>query len=125
MELPYGTETIVIGGCVRIDPKEGIYLHHNSVHAAVGVKSVSIDREYLRMDFTNSAPVVSATVTADETVGGFYGMIVGASGGVDKVMIRFFDTKLGRRLDMSDKDDYARVASSMSNIWVNVVHVKR
>lgn len=123
MPLPYGTPVTVAGGCIRLD-KDGPYLHENSSHSAIGIsKNVCVERDFIRVNLTKSGSVVTAMVNVDETVGGTKGIVGGASGGVGYVMIRFFDTKLGRPLDMSNSSDYNRISSSLSNIWLHVTHV--
>lgn len=124
MTQSYGSETAVLGGCIRLDP-DGIYLHENATHASVGIKSISIDRHFLFVEFTRSNPVVSINVSTDETIGGARGIVAGGSGGGAYVNIAFFDTRIGRRLDLSNKSDYARVASSVSNVWFTVTHLVR
>lgn len=122
MKMGYGADVTFVGGCIRLDP-DGVYLHENSAHASVGIRNVWIERGFLKVSFYNSNPVVSIQVSTDETIGGRKGIIAGGSGGVNDVYIRFYDTRINRALDLSDKDDYARVASSLSNVWLLVTHL--
>lgn len=123
MIMDYGSPMTFLGGCIRLDPG-GMYIHENDSHAAVGIKSIGIDRHFLQVNFTDSAPVVAIIVSVDETIGGYKGITAGGSGGAGNVKIAFFDAKLNRRLDMSNPADYDRIASSLSNIWLLVAHLK-
>lgn len=106
---------------VRIDSR-GPYLHENDAHALIGVESVKVNGEYLEIKLSNSNPVASVIISPDETVGGERGIIAGGSGGVSNVKIALFDTKIGRRLNMSNSSDYRRAAGVYSNLWVTVIH---
>lgn len=123
MTYTYGTETYTVGGCFRLDP-EGIYLHENDKHASIGVAGFELNGEFLKINWTKANPIVAIHVSVDETIGGKFGIIAGGSGGAAYINVALYDTRIGRRLDLSNEKDYARAASRVSNLWVQAVHLK-
>lgn len=105
------------GAVIRFDPVEGIYVHANSTHYNRGIDGVSINSEGRLYIDHYDAPIVTMNCAPDETIGGERGIITGLSGGGGNTEIRFFDTRLGRNLDMGVTSDFNRVASTYSNLW--------
>lgn len=104
--------------CIRIDPVRKLYVHSNSAHYNRGVKGLWIsDAGDLYVDMVGDDPVLSIDVSCDETISGERGIIGGGSGGTNDTRIVLFDTVLKRSLNLAVDADFARVASSGSNIW--------
>lgn len=111
------------GAVIRFDPRLGVYVHANASHTNRGIRKVYLTTSgNLRVEHYK-APVVTMTCAADETVGGERGILVGLSGGGGLTEVRFFDTRLGRNLDLNRSTDYARIASAGSNIWCSWLQI--
>ena len=121
MTEEYGSKVATVGGCIRFD-KDGVYLHENATHKSIGIESIRLNQHYLNVVFTKANPVVSINVSADETISGARGIIAGGSAGGAYVNIAFYDTKIGRRLNLESASDYARIAGPVSNVWFTVTH---
>ena len=108
----------ITGGVIRIDPK-GVYLHTNSTHHSIGIKSVYIDKNdgSLVVVSEKGNPVVTTSVTPDETIAK-KGITVGLSGGGKYSKVFFY--KNGKQLKLNSKQ-FNEVASPTSNIWFMVV----
>lgn len=114
-------------GCVlRITPG-GLYFHTNTAHYNVGCVGAWIDPELgdLRISHEYWGPVMSINVQGDETITGTRGIVAGASGGTDGTRVVFYDTALGRKLDLRNGSDYGRLASTGSNIWFSLTQKER
>ncbi|PGS48700.1 hypothetical protein [Bacillus sp. AFS041924] len=104
------------GGVIRLSPK-GVYLHVNSTHHSVGIKSVKINNSgNLEIATESVAPIISINVSPDETLAQ-RGVIAGASVGNQTTIIKF--SKNGKALNLKRSSDYNLIASDVSNIWVS------
>ena len=119
---------VKFSGCVVrfSDPDGSPSIHANAAHISAGVKSVGIDRHgrlEVIQTVTNPGenPVIFAFCQTDETLSA-RGIIAGASGGTDDTHFTFFDTKLGRKLDLSNYNDRMRLQGKNSNVWLGWVH---
>lgn len=114
---PEQTETI---GCVVRFYEDGPALHQNGSHPCLGATGVWVHQNgSLVVDHDRCAPVVSASVLADETLGprGIYG---GVSGGVCDSHIIFTNMRTGAKLDLNKPVDYAQLVGAYSNAWWSV-----
>ena len=111
--------TVASGGCIRFGT-DGIYLHENTGHDSVGIRSVSIDDQG-RVVVKHSAPgsIVTMSANADETLAG-RGVTLGCSGGNGETIITV--ARLGKVLDLGNSDDYKLVSGAYSNAWLFWLH---
>lgn len=121
-----GGNTLISGCVIRFDTDKGTpRIHANYSHTCAGVEKVSIENGNVRIDQTRTgAPIVSAIVTADETLVA-RGIQAGASGGGPVTVVKLYDAKLGRLLNLNSQSDRNRVKGSGSNLWLLWVHGKR
>lgn len=112
------TDIKISGGVIRIDPVQGVYLHTNSSHHSVGIKSVGInpDNGYLFIERYNGDAIVSVVATPDETLSA-KGITFGPSGGGKITYLKLYNRN-GQLLDLRKQSDYDQVASSVSNVWI-------
>lgn len=114
------------GAVIRLAPttRGGPYIHANGAHYNRGVRSIWIngDNGHLQIEHYK-APVVTMNCPGDESIGAGRGIITGVSGGNGLTQVRFYDTRIGRNLDLRSTSDYNRVASTGSNLWCHWVHV--
>ncbi|MEH6937299.1 hypothetical protein V7056_05465 [Bacillus sp. JJ664] len=104
------------GGVIRLGTK-GVYLHVNSSHHSVGIKSVKINSSgNLEIATESVTPVISINVSPDETLAS-KGVIAGASVGNQTTIIKF--SKNGKPLNLKRSSDYSLIASDVSNLWVS------
>jgi len=104
------------GGVIRIGTN-GVYLHVNSTHHSVGIKSVKINKAgNLEIATELVSPIISINVSPDETLAQ-KGIIAGASVGSQTTIIKF--SKNGRSLNLNRTSDYKLIASDVSNLWVS------
>lgn len=125
-ELEQGQFTV--GGCaIRFDEVSGMpKVHANNVHFCAGVSSVGIDARtgFLEIKLSASRPIVSFYTSPDETLTE-RGIIAGGSGGVNRILVNFYDSQNAKPLDLNVPADRMRLAGKTSNLWVGWVHVKR
>lgn len=118
------SEVITTGGVVRFY-SDGPAVHENAQHAASGIRSVHIsDRGHLVITQTYALPVVTVIAQSDETLVK-RGISAGISGGVSDSHVAFYDSRLGRELDLTDPADYRRVVGPYANLWFSVTQVQR
>lgn len=126
VELQQGEYTV--GGCVvRFEPRTGRpKVHSNRAHYCAGVRKVSVDRRtgLLEIELMQSRPIVSFYVEPDETLTE-RGVTAGGSGGVNRILVRFYDTKTDRPLNLNLATDRRRIAGPTSNIWVGWTHLSK
>lgn len=116
------SDLVFSGACIRL-AEDGPYIHTNTAHASINVDAVFIDDVGdVRVEHSGMGVVVSVTMSPDETVAGMKGIIGGGSGGTGATRFRLFDTRIGRRLNLSRPEDYARVAGEYSNLWLTWMH---
>ncbi|WP_114202855.1 hypothetical protein [Janibacter anophelis] len=122
MILDSPTTTVTSGCCIRLGT-DGLYLHHNTAHAAVGVRRTFINSDG-KVEILHHAPgpVVTMWVNPDETLAA-RGVTLGPSGGVDRTVITLAHG--GRALDLTRADHYGIVAGRWSNMWVGWVHAAK
>jgi hypothetical protein len=108
---------VVRGGVIRIG--KSVYVHSNSTHAAVGIRSVQlINRCDLRVNLEGAGgeQIVSAIAEEDETMARL-NIMAGTSGGARMVDIRLY--RAGRRICANSKE-----LGNSSNIWLNVTYLR-
>ena len=116
-------EATVTTGCVVRFYSSGPALHQNGAHACTAATGVWVrDNGVLVIDQTHTGPVVSVTAQADETLVA-RGVQAGVSGGVSDAHVTFYDSRLGRVLDLTDPGDYRRIAGAYSNLWFQVTQI--
>lgn len=109
-------------------PDAGCYIHSNNAHVNLGITAVQVSEGdgNLHVYLAGQYPVVSINLHTDETIGGTNGIIAGASGGTNKVIISFYDTKSGTKLNLASRTQYLKVASShAANLWLHVLSVSQ
>lgn len=112
-------ETAASGGCIRFG-HDGVYLHQNSSHDSVGIRDLYIDTEgRLVVKHSAPGPVVTMSANADETLSA-RSITLGCSGGGGTTTITV--SKLGKKLNLRDPDDYKLVAGTYSNAWLFWLH---
>lgn len=122
-----GSDVKFSGCVVRFSNPDGTpSIHANGAHISAGVQSVYINRHgELQVVQTVSGPaenpIIFAFCQPDETLS-TRGIIAGASGGTGSTRFRFYDTKLGRQLDLTNYNDRMRMQGKNSNIWLGWVH---
>ncbi|MBD5830696.1 hypothetical protein [Janibacter melonis] len=120
-----GNESLSFGGCaVRFDTKDGSpRIHTNSSHYCVGVREIYISQANGRLSvrLVDRQPVIALSAVPDETLAGARGIMVGPSGGTSGIEYQFYDTKLGRPLDLRKLADRKRIKGSTSNLWISWV----
>ncbi|MET3196055.1 hypothetical protein [Bacillus sp. OAE603] len=109
------SDVIQRGGVIRLGAK-GVYLHVNSTHHSVGIRSVKINSSgNLEIGTENVSPIISVNVSPDETLAQ-KSVIAGASVGNTTTVIKF--SKNGKPLNLNKASDYKLIASDVSNLWV-------
>ncbi len=111
---------------IRLAPSRlgGPYVHANRAHVNRGVRAVWVNRDNGHLEIEHFfAPVVTMNCPGDESIGAGRGIITGVSSGTGITQVRFFDTRIGRNLDLRSSSDYARVASTGSNLWCHWLQV--
>lgn len=118
LQRPDGT--VWSGGCVRLDPVKGCYIHSNTAHINYGLAAcwISEGDGNLYIDQQFNGPIVTMSAGADETIAGKKGIMCGPSSGTSLIVVTFWSTKEGRTLNLANASDYAKVASTGSNVWV-------
>lgn len=134
-EMQAGRVPVIVGGCIRLYPASPLgtprpQWHVDEGHHTVGINYANnnsnpdrprIDESgFLVFNTLNRSPIISATAAMDETLSS-KGILAGISNGTYLVRIRFYDTKLGRPLDLNVESDYARLAGPYNNVWVTIV----
>ena len=130
--LPYNRPSVVDpatglvhrGACIRLAP-DGCYIHSNEAHVNLGIRSVQVSTTTgnLMVYMDGEGPVTTAHADGDETITGRRGILVGVQRGTSTLALTFYDTRLGRYLDLSDRDDYLRAAGEFCNVWVHFLGV--
>lgn len=118
---------VFIGGCVRLAPRpQGCYIHTNNAHHNYGLLAcwVAESTGDLYIDTENGA-IVTMDTAADETISGIKGIVCGPSSGTSLTVVKFYDTKDGRKLNLANNADYDKLASTGSNVWVSQVQSVR
>ena len=113
-------DKVQINGCVvRLAP-DGVYLHENSSHIAVGIEEIYVDntRGTLVIRRESSNPVVSVSTDVDESLARI-GVTVGLSGGGKTSHIYFY--KDGKQKWLSKASDYAEICGEYHNVWFLIV----
>lgn len=112
------TKTAWTGGVIRFDSRWGYpRVHTNSAHISVGIKDVSINDRGELVVKHEGGPVVTMFASPDETLT-TKGISVGLSGGGGLTKARFYDSRIGRQLDLSDGGDWLRIYGRYSNLWI-------
>ena len=101
---------------LRIDTG-GIYVHANGSHANFGVQEVAVESDGYLHIYGEGTAIASVQCQPDESIGAARGILTGVSGGAPHTVVRLRDTRINRMLDLTDPADYARVASTYSNLW--------
>lgn len=116
-EIP-ASGIVISGGCIRIDPAQGVYLHTNETHHSVGIESVGIDSTtgYLCVRRFKGDAIISVIAAPDETLAQ-KGITFGPSGGGRKTLIKMFNRN-GELLDLREPSHFNQVASAYTNIWI-------
>jgi len=109
--------TTISGGVIRIDPIKKVYLHTNSTHHSRGIKNVGVDLKTgtVKIVRDNSDAIISISADEDETLAA-RNIKVGISGGGETTLVFFYQN--GRKLNMANKSDFNKVASTTSNFWI-------
>jgi len=119
------SETLVSGCVLRFDTPDGSpRIHANYSHHCTGVSDVFINKNGdLEVTQTMAArnAVIFAFAQADETLVA-RDIQVGASGGINRTVYRFYDGKLGRKLNLRSASDRKRIQGNSSNLWVGWVN---
>lgn len=111
---------------IRLAPNTlgGPYIHANGAHVNRGVRAVWIDPDSGHLQIEHyPAPVVTMGCPGDESIAAGRGIITGVSSGTGITQVRFYDTRIGRDLDLRSTSDYTRVASTGSNLWCHWLQV--
>lgn len=113
-----GTQAEWSGCCVRFESDwPWPVIHVNSTHIAIGVQGVRVnDAGDLEIKH-DGGPIVTMIASPDETLV-TRGISVGLSRGGGTTVARFYDSKLGRQLDLSNLSDWRRVNGPWSNLWL-------
>lgn len=115
------SETTIAGGCVIRFDSETPRVHANSSHRCIGVSSVRLsstgDLQVVSSTEQRGA-VVNAQADPDETLA-TRGLITGVSATPSVMTVSIFDSRLRRRLDLRQPQDYARVVGSTANMWLS------
>ena len=116
--------TTFSGGVIRIDPSKGVYLHTNDTHHSRGIKAVSIDSRTggIRVTRDTMDAIISVSADPDESLSA-RNITTGISGGGVTTIVFFYQN--GRQLNLNDKTDYAKIASSTSNFWISWISEPR
>ena len=117
-----GTPLVVSGCVVRFDSRRGYpRVHANEAHVAVGVKNVYVnDYGHLEIDH-EGGPVVTLWCSPDETLVG-KGLRFGASGGAGITVVKTYDERERRYLDLNVGRDWLKLHDPWANLWVGWVH---
>lgn len=123
---PYRDETAtsattVPGGCVVRFDSAAPRIHANGSHRCIGVSSVGLSSSgdlVVRNSAEQRGAVVNAEADPDETLTS-RGLITGVSASPSLMVVRIYDTRLRRRLNLRRSEDYARVAGSTANLWLS------
>ena len=113
--------TTATGCCIRFGP-DGIYLHHNDAHYAVGVVegALTLDtKDRLVIRHSSAGEIVTMGAFADESLVS-RGIALGPSGGTGKTVIAV--AKNGVALDLRKPSDYAQVSGEYCNAWIFWLH---
>lgn len=114
---------VAASAVLRIDPDEGIYIHANSSHAAIGIERTWVDGDgQLVVDHAQLGPVVAILCSPDETLVS-RGIDVGGSGGGRQTRLRF--SRGTQRLRLNVSADLALIESTVSNVWLAVLQVNQ
>ena len=114
-----GEKLTFSGMALRLDAKQGPYIHANSSHYPLGFKSAVIDpKGYLTIRRDRVDSVVSIIVDPDETLAA-RGITIGASGG--GVVTNLYFYKNGRLLNLAKPADYALVSGPFANAWITII----
>lgn len=116
--------TTFSGGVIRIDPKQGVYLHTNDTHHARGIKSLGIDARTggIKITRDRTDAIISVSADADESLAA-RNITAGISGGGVTTYVLFYQN--GRKLNLNNKSDYAKIASPTSNFWIQWISEPR
>ncbi|WP_068399692.1 hypothetical protein [Kribbia dieselivorans] len=120
-----GAPQLMAGGCaIRFSGSTYRPVkHYNDAHICANITTLRITSSgQLEANFARRAAVVSITVDEDETLTE-RGIMAGASGGVAKANISFYDTKAKRRLNLTKRADRARIGGKTANIWLSFLQV--
>ena len=116
-----GPETQFVGCVIRLDPKRGPYLHHNSTHTCVGVTKLRITPNgHIQLHYPYKGRTSSVAAVADETIA-MRGILVGADSRSTYATFSLYDTKRKRRLNLANPSDYKLAAGTNSNVWFAAV----
>ncbi|MGL4821076.1 MAG: hypothetical protein ACRC5C_14045 [Bacilli bacterium] len=113
----------ITGAPIRMSV-EGVSLIANTTHQPVGIESVGIDPKDGSLVVTRieDDQVVTTSVTPDETLARL-GVTVGLSGGGKTSKVYFYQN--GVKLNLNNATDYAKIATSATNLWFMTVNVPR
>lgn len=124
-----GNQILMSGAVIRFsDPDGWPSIHANGAHVGAGVESVRVNPDNGRLQVFQTIkdparhPIIFAFAQSDETLGG-RGITVGASGGTADTEYVFFDSKLGRPLDLRNYSDRMRMQGKNSNVWLGWCHM--
>lgn len=118
---PTEVEITTIGCCVRFGT-DGVYLHENETHAAVGINSIKIDSKgRLEVSHRSIGKIVTMGAFADETLVARH-ISLGCSGGGGTTII--VAAKDGRQLNLNRAEDYALISGDYANAWLLWVHAR-
>lgn len=119
---------MLFSGCVIrfSDPDGWPSIHANGAHMSAGVSGVEVAsngrlRVWQTLKDPARYPVLFAFVQTDETLSS-RGIMAGASGGTGDTEYVFYDTRLGRALDLTQRSDRMRLQGKNSNAWLGWVH---
>jgi len=109
--------TTISGGVIRIDPVKKVYIHTNSTHHSRGIQSVGIDTRTGAVKIVRDQSDAVITISADEDESlAARNIKIGISGGGLTTLVFFYQN--GRKLNMANKNDFNKVASTTSNFWI-------
>lgn len=115
------SETTVPGGCVVRFDSATPRIHANAHHRCIGVSSVSLSSDghlQLRSSAEQRGAVVNVQADPDEALT-TRGLVTGVSASPSLTVVRIYDTRLRRQLDLRTAKDYARVAGPTANLWLS------
>lgn len=129
-----GELLVVRGCCIRFAPGKvhsggwfegdgGPYVHANSAHIALGVRSVRVQEDGdLEITTDGMTPVVTCSMSGDETLS-VRGILGGASVGAVTV-VRFYKVGSGR-LYLNRQDDWDAIAGTFNNLWCSWLSIEQ
>ena len=121
MDSRASTQPTMSGFAMRFDDPTGApRVHANAQHISVGVRDITVTDRGVEISH-DGGPIVSMVVTPDETLIE-RGLKFGLSGGGGNTVLRIWDEKASRYLDLRKSADWDRVRGPYCNLWIVWLH---